>query len=200
MKIEQKIIDEIKLFAKSWIKIPGLVSRRHPTVDEIAVKFGISESKIYSLRYTTCSQKHKIIPLTIPFAEHVNDYKKHIRKENRKRYVKEYLKSRKNIPLFCLRTKVQRFQKKSFCCQPFKAEDVVAKFGLNPICYLTGLPINYNEGSTYHLDHFVPLVLGGTSDIENLRLCNPKANEMKKGYLFQEYLKICRLVARQFPE
>jgi len=43
-------------------------------------------------------------------------------------------------------------------------------------CALTGVEL---QGLTPHLDHIVPIALGGTSDIGNLRFVHPKANQAK---------------------
>jgi 5-methylcytosine-specific restriction endonuclease McrA len=43
------------------------------------------------------------------------------------------------------------------------------------ICWYCGNPIK----GTYHIDHFIPLAIGGTNDPGNLRLACPKCNHQK---------------------
>jgi len=122
------------------------------------------------------------------------------RRKKEREYALKWRTKRLKRPLERLRSKVKSFQKKSTCSCPFTAEDVVAKFGPNPKCYLTGLPIDYEDSSTYQLDHFVSLALGGGSSLENLRLCHPIANQMKNGHTMEKLLKFCRLITQFCPE
>jgi 5-methylcytosine-specific restriction endonuclease McrA len=69
--------------------------------------------------------------------------------------------------------------------------DVIAKFGLVPSCYLTGEKIDYSDGQTYELDHFVPRCKGGSSKLDNLRLCTRISNRVKNGLSFDEFIQLC---------
>lgn len=77
---------------------------------------------------------------------------------------------------------------------PFTLEEFKTKFGANPECYLTGIPINYADPYSFHLEHFIPHVRGGPSSLDNLRLCHPYANRLKHNRTHPEFLKFCRLV------
>jgi len=67
-------------------------------------------------------------------------------------------------------------------------------FEKNPNCYLTGEPLEINNPSSYHLDHFIPMAKGGSNNIENLRFCTKEANQAKNDLLFDEFLELCRKV------
>jgi hypothetical protein len=124
---------------------------------------------------------------------------KNIEKELEKKLKKkEYLIKRKEElskrEYYFLKEKIERFKTRSAVTKDFDYLDVIKKFGDNPKCYLTGLPINYNDSKSYSLDHFIPVAKGGTSDLDNMRLANPMANEMKRHYELHKFLEICRLI------
>lgn len=118
------------------------------------------------------------------------------RKEKSKKYRSKLLVS----PLAKLRLNVARFQSKSECNHPFTAEDVIAKFGENPKCYLTGLPVDYENPSTYQLDHVNPVALGGNSELDNLKLCHPVVNSMKRDLTIEQFVGFCKLICENFKE
>ncbi len=78
-------------------------------------------------------------------------------------------------------------------------KDVLAKFGVSPVCFFTGLPIDYSKTETYHLDHIIPKARGGLSTLDNMQLVNPVANLMKRDYPVDEFLCLCRLIAAKHP-
>ncbi len=78
--------------------------------------------------------------------------------------------------------------------EPFTLEEFKAKFGTNPICYLTGIPLDYTDGYSFHLDHYVPVSKGGKSNLENLRLCSAYANRVKRNLSHSDFVKLCRAV------
>jgi hypothetical protein len=114
--------------------------------------------------------------------------------EKRQEWVRAFNLKQRQKPFFKLENNIQRFQKKSFCEKPFHAKDVIEKFGESPVCYLTGLPIDYENTETYQLDHFIPLSAGGNSSLENLRLCHPIANAMKRDFDMETLLRFCQLI------
>lgn len=73
-------------------------------------------------------------------------------------------------------------------------EQLLNKIGPNPTCYLTGLPININEPSTYEFDHIVPRSRGGDNSIDNLGLCTKQANRAKGNMTKDEFINMCNLV------
>ena len=76
--------------------------------------------------------------------------------------------------------------------------DVLEKIGENPVCYLTGDPIDIFDGMGYQLDHIVPVSRGGDNSIENLGICTKHANLSKYDMLLEEYLELCRKVLENF--
>lgn len=76
----------------------------------------------------------------------------------------------------------------------FTLEDIINKFGNNPICYLTGQPIDINKPTTFSFDHIIPASRGGTSTLDNLGICTRKANMSKTDMTPDEYINLCKLV------
>lgn len=72
--------------------------------------------------------------------------------------------------------------------------DVLAKFGTNPRCYLTGTAIDLSRGETYEIDHIVPLSKGGTSDLCNAGLSTKMVNRAKAQMCLDEFYQLCELV------
>jgi hypothetical protein len=101
----------------------------------------------------------------------------------------------KEKEFYVLDCKVKRFQSRASISVPYTYKDVLNKFGSNPICYLTGLSIDYNNSKQYHLDHIMPTSKGGTSDLSNMGICIATANNIKKDLLLKDFLKICKQVA-----
>ena len=118
----------------------------------------------------------------------------HLRVQRKKNTIKtptEYKLLRRRLNAFKYRAEVNK---------DFTEQDVVDLYGKNPVCFYTGLPIDYNKGETYELEHFHPVSKGGTSDLENLRLSVPKVNAMKRNYLWEEFSELCRLIAEKHPK
>ena len=78
---------------------------------------------------------------------------------------------------------------KNYTCQ-----DVIKKFGNNPVCYLTGQPIDLDKPETYNLDHIIPASRGGTNDLGNLGLCIKEANQAKGDLLVEELHDLCKQI------
>lgn len=74
----------------------------------------------------------------------------------------------------------------------FTARDVIDKFGDNPVCYLTGRPIDLDATSSYHFDHIVPVSKGGGNGLDNLGLLCKEANIAKSNLSVQELLDLCK--------
>lgn len=75
-----------------------------------------------------------------------------------------------------------------------KEECLLRKFGPNPKCYLTGVPINLDNPEEYSLDHITPISKGGTNDISNCGLASKKANMLKNDLTYEELLSVCRTI------
>lgn len=151
--------------------------------------------------YRRCGYSRKEIMVKLKISENKYNYltASAEAREKRKEYHKKWREEKNKTPLAKLKAAVRRFQKRSICQNNFTAEDVVNKFGQNPVCYLTGLPINYEDTSTYQLDHMIPIKLGGASSLDNLMICHPMANQMKNGYMLEEFIKFCHLIVKQHP-
>lgn len=78
--------------------------------------------------------------------------------------------------------------------EPFNTKDVLSKFEDNPVCYLTGTPIDLNKPETYHFDHIVPTSKGGTNDLSNLGICTREANYAKNDLSLDELYNLCEKI------
>jgi 5-methylcytosine-specific restriction protein A len=78
--------------------------------------------------------------------------------------------------------------------QLFKAQDLLNKLGENPVCYLTGRPINLEDGRSYHLDHIVPVSKGGDNTLDNCEIACKEANQAKHSLTKEEFIKLCQEV------
>lgn len=76
----------------------------------------------------------------------------------------------------------------------FTTQDVLKKFGDNPVCYLTGTPIDLNKPETYHFDHIIPTSKGGTNDLSNLGICLKEANYAKNDLSIDELKILCKKI------
>ena len=77
---------------------------------------------------------------------------------------------------------------------PLSVEDVLKKFGENPVCYLTGQSIDLSKPSTYHLDHIIPRSRGGNNSLDNLGLCTKQANQAKTNMTPDELINLCKVI------
>jgi hypothetical protein len=73
----------------------------------------------------------------------------------------------------------------------YNYKEVKKKIGKNPICYLTGKPINLDEREEYNFDHINPVSKGGTNDLKNLGLSTAKANKAKSDLTVKEFIFLC---------
>lgn len=72
----------------------------------------------------------------------------------------------------------------------FTWNDVVSKFGENPICYLSGEQLNIYE-NTYQLDHIIPSSKNGNNSLENLGFLHKKVNQIKTDLTPDELIEWC---------
>jgi len=78
----------------------------------------------------------------------------------------------------------------------FTIQDVIQKFGENPTCYLTGVPLDIYKPRDYAFDHMIPISRGGESTIENLNLCTKQVNMAKSDLTPDEFIALCRSVVK----
>jgi CRISPR/Cas system Type II protein with McrA/HNH and RuvC-like nuclease domain len=91
-----------------------------------------------------------------------------------------------------LRLKMFKTHRGHMHCVRFTRNDVIAKFGKHPTCYLTGKQLDFNLPDTYTLDHRVPRSRGGDNSLANLEVCCQEANNLKGTLLIQEMLDLCK--------
>lgn len=82
----------------------------------------------------------------------------------------------------------------------FTVEDLLNKLGSNPVCYLTGLPIDLNDSKSYQLDHKIPKSRGGNNSLDNCELVSKKANMSKSDMTYDEYIELCKLVISNYEK
>jgi 5-methylcytosine-specific restriction endonuclease McrA len=75
-------------------------------------------------------------------------------------------------------------------------QDVIAKFGSEPTCYLTGDKIDISQTNTYNFDHIIPRSRGGQSTLDNLGICTKEANMAKSDKTPEEFFELCKKVLK----
>lgn len=110
-------------------------------------------------------------------------------KYRKKRYVDEMVrkfnKRDKNL------TKKDKINKEIE--QTFTINDVIQKYGVDTVCYLSGEKINLFE-DTYSFDHIIPSSRDGENTIENLGIAHKVVNNMKSDLLVDELLDWCKKI------
>ncbi len=76
----------------------------------------------------------------------------------------------------------------------FNLVDILKKIGDEPICYLSGKPINLKDGKSYHFDHIIPASKGGLNTLDNLGIASASINKMKSDLSVEEFLNVCKEV------
>lgn len=76
----------------------------------------------------------------------------------------------------------------------FSSKKFKEKVKSNPICYLTGRPIDLFQPKTYHCDHIIPVSKGGKSKLKNMGLACKNANMAKGDMSLDEFLQLCQEV------
>ena len=78
----------------------------------------------------------------------------------------------------------------------FNDKDVINKFGVETICYLSGEKINLLTDKHYNLDHMIPRDRGGDNSLENLGILHEVVNQMKNNLLDEELIEWCIKILR----
>jgi 5-methylcytosine-specific restriction endonuclease McrA len=95
-------------------------------------------------------------------------------KEKFREYQQQYRQTEQGKMFFRIRQQRRRFRKAA-AGGVFSITDIEAiRVAQGNRCYLCGKKLK-----AYHIDHFIPLALGGTNDAGNLRLACPKCNLSK---------------------
>lgn len=105
-------------------------------------------------------------------------------------YKKKY-KSKKGKAYMLVYSRISSFTKGY---SRFSVDDLLAKIGLNPKCYITGQSIDLTNGESYQLDHIIPKSKDGSSTIDNCGLCLKQVNQMKLDMSLEELKKYCKLI------
>lgn len=74
----------------------------------------------------------------------------------------------------------------------FNESHLLEKIGENPVCYLTGRPINLEDSRSYNLDHIIPKSKGGTNSLDNCEIACRDANQAKNDLTYDEFIQLCR--------
>jgi 5-methylcytosine-specific restriction endonuclease McrA len=113
-------------------------------------------------------------------------YDKYVKPTNRK-----ILKNSLNK---ILRLKIEAFVRikvGEYTRMTFSINDFIQKFGNNPVCSLTGRPIDLMKPSTYQLDHIIPKSKGGENTLDNCQIVCKEANLAKHNLMTEEFIKLC---------
>lgn len=95
----------------------------------------------------------------------------------------------KKLQGFCYNYGKRRRTRKNYPL--LNLDEVKKKLGDNPICYLTGEPIDLSDMKKYSLDHIVPISKGGKSTLDNLGLATKETNQAKSDLTKEEFLALC---------
>lgn len=126
---------------------------------------------------TSCPIKQKMYDFQRVKFNDVIEPKKALRRRNRlQRKVYSFMKSDKSDTA------------------TFTLEQLLETIGDNPVCYLTGEPIDINKPKTYELDHIIPVSRGGDSSLANLGICTKAANRAKGNMTPEEFISLCKSV------
>lgn len=108
----------------------------------------------------------------------------------------------KNLSLFKskLKSKLERFSKMSnrktaiYIKPSFTSDELLAKIGDEPKCYLTGAKIDLENTKSWNLDHIIPRSKGGDNTLNNANICTKEANQAKSDTTLEEFLNLCKSV------
>ncbi len=79
--------------------------------------------------------------------------------------------------------------------QTFILDDIINKFGVDTVCYLSGEKINLFENN-YNFDHIFPSSKGGDNSLENLGITHEIVNKMKTDLTVDELLEWCEKILK----
>jgi len=76
----------------------------------------------------------------------------------------------------------------------FSPKDLLEKCG--SICYLTGDEIDFENNTSYSLDHMIPRSKGGANTLENCYIATKAANFAKGDLSLEEFFELCVKVVK----
>jgi len=88
--------------------------------------------------------------------------------------------------------KLNKFYKRGNMSDKITLEQFMEKHKNGFFCYLTGKPININDGQSYEFDHIIPKSQGGHNTLDNLGLCLTEVNKAKYDKTPEEFFQICK--------
>lgn len=74
----------------------------------------------------------------------------------------------------------------------FNEHQLLEKIGENPVCYLTGRPIDLKDSRSYNLDHIVARSKGGDNSLGNCQIACRDANQAKNDLTYDEFIQLCK--------
>lgn len=140
------------------------------------------------------STHHQETGTEYTIAEILQMNKKEKLEAQRKRIAKYEELNKSRDPYFDLKKRIYRFCGKGGVRSNIAIEDFIKKFGENPVCYISGEPLDLNNLDSLVMDHIVPKCQGGSNELSNLGLCTKQANLCKAWYTFDEFLMFCQKV------
>jgi len=150
--------------------------------------------KLSGLSYRLIAEQIKCSIGTVKY--HLDPNFKESVKKRHKMNTKKYYHMYKGKYCTCgLSKKVAFFFRKTG--RKFTTKDLRNKLGDNPMCYLTGIPINLDKTETYQLDHIMPRSRGGDNSLENCGLVTKEINLAKSDKTPEEFIALCRKVVER---
>ena len=89
---------------------------------------------------------------------------------------------------------------KEYNYMSFTVENLLQKIGNNPVCALTGRPIDLMNSRSYQLDHIIPRSKGGSNTLDNCQIVCREANQAKSDLSLDEFVNLCRDVVNNFDK
>lgn len=96
-----------------------------------------------------------------------------------------------------LNNKFTRFKGRGLAQYDYTYNDIKKIAEENPVCYLSGRPLNYEDPQSFHFDHRIPVSQGGDNSLENLGIASQEANMAKNDMSLEYFLDLCEDVLRQ---
>jgi 5-methylcytosine-specific restriction endonuclease McrA len=180
MKVKEKIL-ELRALGYSYKKIQDEIKCSKGT---ISYHCGEGQKEKYAKRRKLNRSKQH--PLICKIENFIYD----------KYYEPTPRKNRTNKLKKILRLRIVAFSmiNKRYNNMAFTIKDFLDKVGDNPICSLTGKPIDLMKPRTYQLDHIVPRSKGGENTLDNCQLVLKEVNLAKHNLSSEEFVKLCREV------